>query len=107
MQKLLFTKRVKNYDVKVFIDDNGQNYFNCTCIYSKTKCLERKVPCKHCLSVLFTNGDCSLWEKLRDKFTKHFGYSNVSEAEISLAKGLRSSEALYLDWFTEQMQNHR
>jgi hypothetical protein len=56
---------------------------------------------------LFTNGDCSLWEKLRDKFTKHFGYSNVSEAEISLAKGLRSSETLYLDWFTEQMQNHR
>lgn len=99
MQTLLFTKKVKNYDVKVFIDENGQNYFNCSCIYAKTNCIERKVPCKHCLAVLFTNADCSIWEKMRTKYAKQFSFSSVTEAEISLAKGLRSKETLITEWF--------
>ena len=72
MQTLIDITQVKNYTVKRYVDENGQNYFSCNCIYSKTNCIQRGVPCKHTLSVLFTQGDCSKWEKLRELYAKDF-----------------------------------
>jgi uncharacterized Zn finger protein len=101
MQTLLFTKQVKTYIVKCFQDENGQQFFNCNCIHFKTSCLKRGVPCKHTLSVLFTQGDCLKWEKLRSKYAKSKGLKSEVEAEMILGIALRQNEQTTTQWFLE------
>jgi hypothetical protein len=104
MQTLIEIKQVKNYQVKIYRDENGQHYFNCNCIYAKTNCISRGVPCKHTLSVIFTGGDCAKWEMMRNKYARYANLKSVSEAEIPLAKGLRSNDPSTIQWFNQNWE---
>ena len=104
MQTLIEIKQVKNYQIKIYKDETGQHYFNCNCIYAKTNCIARGVPCKHTLSILFTNGDCKKWEAMRLKYAKDFNIKSSSEAEIPLARGLRKNDFNTTAWWNQNKE---
>jgi len=103
MQTLLATTKVKSYTVKIYADENNRNYFNCNCIYQKTHCIARGVPCKHILSIIFTKGDCAKWESIRQEYAQYANLKNVSDAEIPLAKGLKENDPKITKWFKERL----
>jgi hypothetical protein len=82
---------------------NGNATYSCTCP-AWSSALQRGVPCKHILSILFTGCDVAKWEHIRMTFAKQFNMNN-SKAEVILGKGLRYNEPAVLEWYVEYQRS--
>jgi hypothetical protein len=96
------TLTIKEYTCSRTLRNNSATY-HCTCP-AWDMALQRGVPCKHILSILFTGCDVSKWENIRSTFAKQFSMSN-SKAEMILGKGLRYNEPAVMEWYVEYQRS--
>ncbi len=91
-----FKTKIKTYTCSRTHHPNGIVTFKCSCP-AWSEALNRKVPCKHILSLLFCDGNVKKWEDMRKSFANQFTMS-LGASEVILGKGLRNKDQRVLNW---------